>query len=138
MREIKFRAWDKRTKQIVDVESVGRQACSIWVRTLPDGDWTEESVLPSEIDLMQFTSLHDKEGKEIFEGDVLEKNYGLAEPLMVGDKEKLADRWSVEFFRGQFVMNRIGLGYSERLSDFAEERAVIGDIYSNPELITSN
>jgi hypothetical protein len=56
MREIKFRAWDKENKKMVFFNS-------IW--NMPDPDYSEHS------DLMQYTGLKDKNGKEIYCGDLM-------------------------------------------------------------------
>lgn len=69
MREIKFRAWDKKKNIIRKVYS--------WVENY---DWTphlvwfdlwEEYVWWDEIELMQFTWLTDKKWVEVYEGDLI-------------------------------------------------------------------
>lgn len=59
MREIKFRAWDKREKRM----------CAPY-----DGDfirWHAPSNWKDCYELMQFTGLQDKNGKDIYEGDII-------------------------------------------------------------------
>jgi len=59
MREIKFRIWDKKTKQIFEV-----------------GLWNiSEYVFSSTYILMQYTGLKDVHGKEIYEGDIVIEGY---------------------------------------------------------------
>ncbi len=63
MREIKFRVWDKFEKEIWYPESFFR-----FCRGVPS-NWQRC------YELMQYTGLKDKRGKEIFEGDILRDNF---------------------------------------------------------------
>jgi len=65
MREIKFRQWNFESKKFR------------YVGAIDDGVWAGVSSLDfDKSPLMQFTGLHDKNGKEIYEGDILTAPFG--------------------------------------------------------------
>lgn len=70
MREIKFRAWLKKEKIIVPVQELllgpGAVCITHWIK---GNKYSSRSA--DEFELMQFTGLKDKNGKEIFEEDIV-------------------------------------------------------------------
>ncbi len=113
MREIKFRAWDKIEKiMYLDVQDeydfiCGSKIAESFGELLEDEDFI----------VMQFTGLKDKNGKEIFEGDILFD--GTVKSFVIWKEEE-----------SMFGINngKYELGYYNNWE-------VIGNIYENPELL---
>lgn len=80
---------------------------------------SEFEVIPETVG--QFIGLFDRNGKEIYEGDI--------------DADKLNRHHIVEYHHGGFWISSIGIGYTERLHD-DRQIEIIGNIYDNPELLT--
>ena len=119
----KFRAWDKNTEDMVDVKMIdlekdGSIGCIV--------DYNGINLDVSECILMQSTGLKDKNGVEIFEGDVL---YYIPFESHINDS-------IVVFEKGSFCkkMLRNGKLTSVKFID-SEEYEVIGNIHENPELL---
>ena len=116
MREIKFRAWDRVSREMIGAERL----------TLRNGILAEGFVFQaSKRDFMQFTGLHDKNGKEIYEGDVV-RHYDYPR-----------QKFSVEYIAPSFEARNTKDGtlrpmwHNGKLTDYE----IIGNIYSNPELL---
>ncbi len=120
-REIKFRAWDKQIKKMVDY------GFSV---DFEDGTlYDDNQSAMSDCILMQFTGLHDKNGKEIYEGDILK--YSLRVGKVV---------WENEVYCGFVIeiLTQEGRAYpmKGKIERILGEVKIIGNIYSNPELLT--
>lgn len=121
MRELKFRVWDTFAKKMTYPEGViftngkGRGVISEGVITFSyclNADGRDI--------FMQYTGLCDKNGKEIYEGDIVRTN----------DKKT----WEIIFHGARFYANGLCIGQgARRLIDCPFE--VIGNIYENPELM---
>ena len=70
----------------------------------------------------QFTGLHDKNGKEIYEGDILE--------------DTLGRKILVEYYKDGFWLNASLEGAEWCLRQVNSSSKIIGNIYENPELLT--
>lgn len=120
----RYRAWDKSTKTMYedgDIVSIDIEKSQIYVKT----PFFEQLNCYNfrDIDLMQSTGFTDKDGKDIFRGDIVTSRSGLFKGV-VSFRQDL----------GTYVINLIGYKNFERLCNVADSTKVIGNIYTNSEL----
>ena len=109
MREIKFRAWDKQNKRMLswkEIQTIEKDWSFRLVKVFSDKKYT----------LTQYTNLKDRNGNEIYEGDVVKT------PIGTG-----------------MVFERLGCWFVEHLKELgyfpSHELEIVGNIYENPELV---
>ena len=117
MREIKFRAWDKKEKKIVKVETLWYHNGELLDLTVD----TRGCIRADNFILLQFTGLKDKNGKEIYEGDIVEFDN-------LFDEEDKRSKSVVEWNNGYLINEIAGMGSIEYFE-------VIGNIYENKNLL---
>ena len=142
MREIKFRGWVKENQKMVRITGFDFDD--------KYGEWEYEDgenycISQEHIELMQYTGLKDKNGKDIYEGDIIKfswkKHVGL---VKFGIAYSTADDlYSVEqslcYYVEWFVQQREkalteGLGNEEGGTE-SKDIEIIGNIYETPELL---
>lgn len=121
----RYRAWDKNLKTMYeadDIVSIDIEKKQIYVKT----PFFEQLNCYSFrcIDLMQSTGFVDKDGKDIFRGDIVTSRNGLFKGI-ISFRQDL----------GLYVVNLIGYKNFERLCNVADSTKIIGNIYENPELL---
>lgn len=128
MKEIKFRVWDKKESKMflggsfMDVSQT--QGVDRWIFGMDIFNH------PDDVELMQYTGLKDKNGKEIFEGDIV---------LNFADDEVFEVYYGGEDGYPAFELKGYdgdanGLMYYTQDS----ELEVIGNIYENKELLNES
>lgn len=113
MKEIKFRIWDDKNKKLEYV------------------DFYEPDWVFGKVPVMQYTGLKDKNGKEIYEGDILEYQD-------ISGRKQIGDVRTPEYLffyihakDGDDEGNQDG----ELHPDYQQDYEIIGNIYENPELL---
>lgn len=121
MREIKFRAWSKKEKgwiagfNMINFHSIYNKGSEPSIQRYGK-EW-----LLSDIEMVQYTGLKDKNGNEIYEGDIVEW-LGLVLPISVCDVHGYRFLW----------------GKDELCRAMEKEAEIIGDIHENSDLLSEN
>ena len=132
--QIKFRAWDKRTKRLYQVQTLQFYGTNNTV----DACWTNgvdfdgESTLGEpelnnlhNLELMQYTGLKDINGVEIYEGDILFHPLQGRRRVYYPYSERVAS----------YGLRDIDSGFGSTLQDSHAVWEVIGNIYENKDLL---
>ena len=113
-RQLKFRVWDKR-------ENKGMSTQNMLYDAQLHHLWQDFVDYPGSYELMQYTGLTDKNGKEIYEGDIINLKFGELNANLVVKWDKYM---GLKYHNGGWTS----------LVHVETHGEVIGNIFENPEL----
>jgi uncharacterized phage protein (TIGR01671 family) len=135
-RPIKFRAWNHRYKKMFDVTHLDMSSSEVMTGYVDfegnEGDVWDAIFDGKDYTLMQYTGLKDKNGKEIYEGDIVrykERMDDHGEVQTLEAKVFYSEEYGSFFMGGLVGWNTF---HDNSLYDVPE---IIGNIYENPELL---
>jgi uncharacterized phage protein (TIGR01671 family) len=129
----KYRAWDTKNNEMFKDTFAITEGGEVVVVEQEFVTWAPDYVFVDHLVIMQSTGLHDKNGKEIFDGDIVTdgdvtsdiKYHQTLGFYMIGKYG-----FSVPFGQG------VDVEYFEEFADHVSKTfEVVGNIYENPELL---
>ncbi|PGT05082.1 YopX family protein [Bacillus cereus] len=132
MREIKFRLYNKKTKKMYGWENLCKMPAALSI--LNDGEDNEKWSC-----FMQYTGLKDKNGKEIYEGDIDADDYNNLSVICYIEKYGAYCAVPLELYLHEDYENEVvySHGYDCYFHNVTPKKYlnIIGNIYENPELL---
>jgi uncharacterized phage protein (TIGR01671 family) len=131
MKQVKFRAWEKNLEEIIPVHNIDFDRRMINT----DSAWR----MFDEIELMQWTELYDKNGKEIYEYDLVKgESYSTAMLNLWGEKvEEKSELYCIKYHEGSFKLfdnkDRWVAVLNHHLISKPEKFQVIGNVFEMPD-----
>lgn len=126
MTSLKFRAWLKNEKRMAKVHEVSFFDDKVFTIATIDNFYADD-----EFKLMQFTGLKDKNGTEVFEGDIIKDNEGFI-AYVVYDKDYALFGLNYKPFNSA---NGLSVSFEELENTYETNFEVIGNIWENKELL---
>ena len=133
---LRFRAWDKKYKMLMWVNQIDFLKGTAWLEA-DQGDHETRHTLTrcfDDVIFMQSTGLIDRNGVEIFDGDVVQAEQYLTTtiPVRINGIVKYSNRYTMFYLDNGSERHDL---YMQSLGGSIYNFEIIGNIYTNPELL---
>ena len=129
----KFRVWHKTWKEMGKVTCIHFDDKQSVISMFCEEEQASSALLDDEVILMQSTGLKDKNGKEIFEGDIVTDSHTIG---VLRNHQTLGFYMADEKGKENFLSDTVDTeGFEEAKEFVANSVEIIGNIYENPELL---
>ncbi|WP_436877179.1 YopX family protein [Mammaliicoccus sciuri] len=132
----KFRAWDKFDKEMLDVHGINYDADGVWTKEMIDDESDGEFIHFSDIEILQSTGLFDKNGKEIFQGDII--HYKIEDKSNDGSPYTLRELTGYIYKEGNCMWVKVNDSEIVPLWCLEDQYVIfkiLGNIYEHPHLL---
>ena len=134
MRKIKFRAWDKVKKEMVSHDKLFRLDCSNEFPFIPllENGYADRGPFTFDVEIMQCTGLKDRNGVDIYEGDIIRTAWPDLLSVVTWDDE------CARFigFTIEHERRIVYVGMVDKNNKSAVE--IVGNIYENAKLLNDH
>ena len=135
MKVVKFRAWNKKTEYMTRVQGVDFLLNGeVSVSFMKPGRFKEKNIFKHEdIILLPYVGIVDYDGRELYEGDIIEYTYKEIPGTHIAAIKYFSDYGAYVLYDGSDRATTIE--YVLTLGMLRTEFYIIGNIYENPELL---
>ena len=136
-REIKFRVWDVENKEMLEVQELDFEPTFYGGRIAIRPDQYNDYFYTEDMILMQYTGLKDKNGKEIYEGDIVKITNKNSKVIPI--KPLIAQIvWSEEYLVYILITTSVKDAF-ENLGDYIDyDIEVIGNVWEDSDLLNDS